>query len=69
MLTPILNVLSTLLDQGIAMVPIILGLACLLYGGYLALGSHEKGRQGLIFAFIGGAVMLGSKTIAAGIHP
>lgn len=69
MLTPIQSVLSALLDQGVALVPVIVGLALLVAGGVMAIGNHQKGREGALFALIGGAIMLGSKTIAAAIHP
>lgn len=69
MLTPVQNVVSSLLDQGVLIVPVVVGLCLLVYGLVMAMGDHSKGRQGMIWALVGGAVALGAKTIAAGIHP
>ncbi len=69
MLGPIQNILTQLLDQGVTLVPVLAAIAILIYGGVLLFGNHQKGKEGLFFVVVGTAVMLGSKTIAAGIHP
>lgn len=69
MLGPVQNLLSSLLDQGMAIVPVILGLCIAVYGIVMAMGDHAKGRQGVIWALVGGSLALGAKTIAAAIHP
>lgn len=53
----------------LTIVPVVLGLCFAGYGIVMAMGDHSKGRQGMIYAFIGGAVALGSSTIATSIKP
>lgn len=69
MLTPIINLLTSIQGQVMTMVPVIAGLAAATYGIVMMMGDHAKGRTGLIWTGIGGAVALGSATIAAAIHP
>ena len=69
MLGPVQNLLSSLLDQGTTIIPIILGLCIMVYGIIMAMGDHAKGRQGIIWALVGGSMALGARTIAAAIHP
>jgi hypothetical protein len=68
-LDPIKNIVTQLLDQGILLVPIILGLCLAVYGVVMMMGDHAKGRQGMVWSLIGAAVALGAKTIAANVHP
>lgn len=69
MLTPVINILTGLQAQVITLVPVVAGLAAATYGIVMMMGEHAKGRTGLIWTGIGGAVALGSATIAAAIHP
>lgn len=69
MLAPIQNIITQLLDQAIVLVPLILGLCLVVYGTVMMMGEHGKGRQGMIWSLIGGAIALGAKTIAANVHP
>lgn len=68
MLQPIINVLTQLLQQLGQLAPVIIGLAVFAAGAIMALGNHNKGRDLVIAAVIGGVVMLGAQTIAASIH-
>lgn len=67
MLAPILSFLSTLLDQAITLVPVVVGLALVIGGGIMALGNHGRGKEAIVCALLGGAVMLGSKAMGAAI--
>lgn len=69
MLTPIISLLTQLQGQVLTLVPVVAGLCAATYGVVMMIGDHAKGRQGLIWTGIGGAVALGSTTIAASIHP
>lgn len=69
MLAPLLTLLASIFAQALTLVPIIIGFGLLIGGGVMALGNHQRGREGIICAFIGGAVMLTSQTIGAAIHP
>lgn len=68
MLTPVQNLLSSLLDQGMTIIPIIAGICIAIYGVTMMMGDHAKGRQGVVWALVGTAISLGAKTIAASIH-
>lgn len=65
----ILHELTAIQASTLTIVPVILGLCFAAYGIIMAMGDHAKGRQGMIYAFIGGAVALGSSTIATSIKP
>lgn len=69
MLTPVFNFLTQLLAALLTLVPLIGGVALILAGAYLALGNHQRGREGIICALCGLAVMLGAQTMAAAVHP
>lgn len=69
MLAPLLALLNTILSQGLTLVPVIAGFALLIAGGVMALGNHQRGKEGIITALIGTAVMLTSQSIGAAIHP
>jgi hypothetical protein len=69
LLTPVITLLTALQAQVLTLVPVIAGLAAATYGIVMMMGEHAKGRTGLIWTGIGGAVALGSATIAAAIHP
>lgn len=69
MLAPVQNIVTQLLDQGVVLVPVILGLCLLIYGVVMMMGDHAKGRQGMVWSLVGAAVALGAKTIAAAVHP
>lgn len=69
MLAPILNILTAVQAQVLTLVPVVAGLCAATYGVVMMMGDHAKGRTGLIWTGIGGAVALGSATIAAAIHP
>ena len=68
MLQPIINILTQLLQQLTTLAPVIIGLAVFAAGAIIALGNHNKGRDLVIAAIVGGVVMLGAQTIASGIH-
>ena len=68
MLGPLLNIGNGLLDQLVALAPMIIGIAVFIAGVGLAFGNHQKGKEGVALALLGGAIMLGAKTIAAGVH-
>jgi hypothetical protein len=68
-LAPILNFLTQLLAQLLTLAPLIGGIALLLAGAVLALGNHGRGKEGIVCALAGVAVMLGSQTMAASVHP
>lgn len=55
--------------QTLTLVPVIAGLCAAAYGIVMMIGDHAKGRQGLLWTGVGGAVALGATTIAAAIHP
>lgn len=69
MLQPIINIVTQMQAQVLLLIPGVAGLCAAAYGCVMMLGDHAKGRQGLIWTGIGGAVALGSSTIAAAIHP
>lgn len=69
MLAPITSILTQAQAQVLTLVPVVAGLCAAAYGLVMMMGDHTKGRQGLIWTGIGGAVALGSSTIAAAIHP
>lgn len=69
MLAPIQSLLTQLQAQLLTLIPIVAGLCAAAYGVVMMLGDHAKGRNGLLWTGIGGAVALGSATIAAAIHP
>lgn len=69
MLTPLVGFLGTLLAQALLLAPIIIGFGLLIGGAVLALGNHQRGREGVICALVGGAVMLTSQQIGAALHP
>lgn len=69
MIQPILNLLAALQAQFLTLVPILAGLMAAANGIRMMIGDHSGGRTGLIWTGIGGAVALGSATIAAAIHP
>ncbi len=68
MLAPLLALLNTILTQGLTLVPVIVGFALLLGGATLALGNHQRGKEGIICGLLGGAVMLTSMSIGAAVH-
>jgi hypothetical protein len=68
-LDAILHELTSIQASVLTIVPVVLGLCFAGYGIVMAMGDHSKGRQGMIYAFIGGAVALGSSTIATSIKP
>lgn len=68
MLTPVGNIVGSLLDQLITLAPLIIGLAIFIAGVVLAFGNHQRGKEGVAMALIGGALMLGAKTIASAVH-
>lgn len=55
--------------QTLTLVPVVAGLCAAAYGIVMMIGDHAKGRQGLLWTGVGGAVALGATTIAAAIHP
>jgi len=67
MLSPLVALLTTISAQALTLVPFIAGFGILVGGGTLALGNHARGKEGIICAIIGGAVMLVSFTIGAAI--
>lgn len=69
MLSPLVGFLGQLLGQALLLAPILVGFALFLYGAILALGNHQRGREGIICALVGGAVMLTSQQIGAALHP
>lgn len=69
MLAPIVSIVTQMQAQVMTLVPGVAGLCAAAYGIVMMLGDHAKGRQGLIWTGVGGAVALGSATIAANIHP
>ncbi len=68
MLAPIVSMINALQAQGITLAIPLVGLALLLYGAYMIFGNHEKARTGIAAALIGGAIMLGSATMAAAVN-
>jgi hypothetical protein len=68
-LTPIVSLLTQLQAQVLTLVPIVAGLCAATYGIVMMIGDHAKGRTGLLWTGIGGAVALGASTIAGAIHP
>lgn len=68
MLGTLPNTLATLLTQVMTLIPFIIGFALLIAGGILALGNHQRGKEGVIAALIGGAIMLSSQSIGQGFH-
>jgi len=68
MLAPLLGLLTAILTQALTLVPVIAGFALLIAGGIMALGNHQRGKEGIICALIGTAVMLTSMTVGAAIH-
>lgn len=69
MLAPLLALLGSILAQALTLVPVIAGFALLIAGGVMALGNHQRGKEGIICALIGTAVMLTSQSVGAAIHP
>lgn len=69
MIAPIITFLNNLLTQAGGLALPLIGLALLFAGAIMVLGNHHKGREGIICALIGGAVMLSAQTIAAAVHP
>lgn len=69
MLAPLTGLLGQLLAQAMTLAPIIIGFALLIGGAVLALGNHQRGKEGIICALVGGAVMLTSQQIGAALHP
>ncbi len=69
MLAPIAAFLATLLTQATTLVVPVVGIALLIAGGVMALGNHQRGKEAIVCALLGGAVMLSSGTIAAAVHP
>lgn len=67
MLAPIATFLTGLLTQGLTLALPIVGLALLLGGAVVALGNHQRGKEAIICALVGGAVMLSSQTIATAV--
>lgn len=68
MLASLLTLLTTILTQALTLVPIIAGFALLIAGGTMALGNHQRGKEGVITALIGTAIMLTSMTVGAAVH-
>lgn len=66
-MAPLVALLGNLLTQALTLVPIIIGFALLIAGAVMALGNHQRGKEGLICAFVGGAVMLTSQTMGAAL--
>jgi hypothetical protein len=60
--------LSALLTGAVGLVPIVVGIALVLSGAVLALGNHQRGKEGIICALVGGAIMLAAQSIGAGFH-
>lgn len=67
-LAPILTFLTQLMAQLLTLAPMIGGIALLIAGAVLALGNHQRGREGIVCALAGVAVMLGSQTMATSVH-
>jgi hypothetical protein len=68
MLGPLATLLTTLLTQALTLVPIVVGFALFIGGAVMALGNHQRGKEGIICALVGGAVMLTSMSIGAAVH-
>ncbi len=56
------------MTQAQTLIPFIGGFALLIGGGILALGNHGRGKEAIVCAFIGTAVMLASATIGQSFH-
>jgi hypothetical protein len=67
-LASLVTQLTTLLAQAQTLIPFIAGFALLIGGGILALGNHSRGKEAIVCAFLGTAVMLASATIGASLH-
>lgn len=67
MIDPIRAFLMGLLAQGITLAIPVVGLALVAAGVTVALGNHNRGKEGIIAALVGGAVILSSQTMATAI--
>jgi hypothetical protein len=67
MLAPLASLLTALSTQALTLVPFVAGFGLFVGGGTLALGNHQRGKEGVVCALLGGAVMLVSFTIGAAI--
>lgn len=68
MLGPLVAFLGTLMASVLTLVPFIIGFALFAAGAVMAFGNHQRGKEGLIAAVVGGAIMLTSQTVGAGFH-
>ena len=68
MLIPVQNILTAVIAALMTIAPLIITIAFFIAGFVLTLGNHQRGKELGVAAFIGGAIMLGSQTIAGAIH-
>ncbi len=67
MLSSLLPILQNILNSAIPLVPVIVGIAIAIAGATLALGNHQRGKEGIMVALVGGAVMLAAPSIGSAL--
>jgi hypothetical protein len=68
MFTPLATLVTQILTSALTLVPLIVGVALLLGGAVLALGNHQRGKEAVICALLGGAIMVTSQAVGASVH-
>lgn len=67
MLNSLLPIVQNILNSAIPLVPVIVGIAIFIAGATLALGNHQRGKEGIMVALVGGAVMLAAPSMGAAL--
>lgn len=67
MFSSLISVLTNILNSGVSLVPIVVGIALVIAGATLTLGNHQHGKSGVLLALVGGAVMLAAPTIGTAL--
>lgn len=68
MLTPLVNLATSLLTAAQPLILPVVAIAISFAGLKMMFGNSEHGKIGVAMALVGGVIMLGAQTMAAGLH-